>query len=260
MRLTRTCLLVVIASALASSPALAASKAPVRAEHGMVGSTEANASQAGVAILQQGGNAIDAAVAVGFALAVTHPSAGNLGGGGLMVIRFADGRTTSIDYREVAPARAFRDMYLDAAGNVVPERSLVGPLAAGVPGSVAGLAYVHKKYGKLPWKDVVAPAVALAENGVVLTDAMANSLRAAQKLLDRFPESKRIFLNGGALFSRGDRLVQPDLARTLRAIANARADSSTKRPVADLIVAGYSARAARSRRTTGGIRQSSARR
>ena len=237
MRQFRISLLALVALASLPPQAIAASKAPVRAEHGMVGSTEANASQAGVSMLQQGGNAIDAAVAVGFALAVTHPSAGNLGGGGLMVIRFADGRTTSIDYREVAPAKAFRDMYLDAAGNVVPERSLIGPLAAGVPGSVAGLAYVHKKYGKLPWKDVVAPAIALAEGGVVLTDAMANSLRAAQKLLERFPESKRIFLRDGALYARGDRLVQPDLAKTLRAIAERGADGFYKGPVADLIVA-----------------------
>jgi len=237
MRRLRVLVVLTLIIAIAPFPALAASRTPVRAEHGMVGSTESNASAAGVAVMQQGGNAIDAAVAVGFALAVTHPSAGNIGGGGFMVIRFADGRSTAIDYREVAPKKAFRDMFLDASGNVVPERSLVGPLAAGVPGSVAGLYYVHKKYGKLPWKDVVAPAIALAENGVVLTDAMARYLKSAEKLLSRFPESKRIFLKDGAFHAAGERFAQPDLAKTLRLIAERGADGFYKGPVADMIAA-----------------------
>ncbi len=237
MRRTRTTFLVVFALLCLPLHPSGASRAPVRAEHGMVGSTEEQASRAGLAMLQRGGNAIDAAVAVGFALAVTHPSAGNVGGGGLMVIRFADGRSTSIDYREVAPGKAHRDMYLDSAGNVVPERSLVGPLAAGVPGSVAGLFYVHGKYGKLPWKDVLAPAIKLADEGFVLTDAMARSFQSARTLLSRFPESNRIFLKGGEMYGAGERLVQKDLAATLRAIAERGADGFYKGPVADLIVA-----------------------
>ncbi len=203
----------------ATWPLGAASRAPVRADHGMVGSTEAHATRVGVDVLKKGGNAVDAAVAVGFALAVTHPSAGNIGGGGFMVIRLPDGRATTIDYRERAPARASRDMYLDAQGTVVPERSLVGPLAAGVPGSVAGLAYAHAKFGKLPWRDLVQPAVELAGQGFVVSDALARSLEASRTLLERFPESKRIFLNGGALWKPGDRLVQADLAKTLARIA-----------------------------------------
>lgn len=237
MRHARACLTIALVFVCVPPPLSGASRAPVRAEHGMVGSTEEQASRVGLAILQKGGNAIDAAVAVGFALAVTHPSAGNIGGGGLMVIRFADGRSTSIDYREVAPGRAQRDMYLDGSGNVVPERSVVGALAAGVPGSVAGLHYVHEKYGKLPWKDVVAPAIRLADEGFVVTHAMARSLRGAEKLLSRFPESKRIFLKGGALYAPGERMVQRDLANTLRAIAARGAAGFYEGPVADLIAA-----------------------
>lgn len=229
--------LVLLAGLVLPAGPQAASRAPVRAERGMVGSTEEHATRVGVEVLRRGGNAVDAAVAVGFALAVTHPSAGNLGGGGLMVIRFPDGRATTFDYREVAPAAATRDMFLDAQGNVVAERSLVGPLAAGVPGSVAGLAEAHRKYGSLPWADLVAPAVALAADGFVVSDALARSLRGARKLLERFPESRRVLLKDGALWEPGDRLVQPELATTLRAIARDGANGFYRGPVADLIVA-----------------------
>jgi gamma-glutamyltranspeptidase / glutathione hydrolase len=215
----------------------AASRAPVRARHAIVGSTSALASQAGVDILKQSGNAIDAAVAVGFALAVVHPSAGNLGGGGLMVIRFADGRATTIDYREMAPAKATRDMFLDQTGAVVTERSLVGPLAAGVPGSVAGLCLAHRQYGKLPLATVMAPAIRLAKSGFEVSVALERSLEDAQKLLSRFPESMRVFSKQGQPFVEGDRLVQPDLARTLELIARHGADGFYKGPVADLIEA-----------------------
>lgn len=216
-------------------PVHAASRAPVEARHGMVGSTEEHASQIGVRILQQGGNAIDAAVAVGFALAVTHPAAGNIGGGGLMVIRFADGRTTAIDYREMAPAGATRDMFLGADGKPVAERSLVGALAAGVPGSVAGLAHAHGKYGRLPWRDVVMPAVELAERGFVVSHALARSLRGAQKQLGRFPESSRIFLRDGRFYEAGETLVQADLGKTLRLVAERGPEGFYRGPVADLI-------------------------
>ncbi len=213
----------------------AASRAPVRARHGMVASVSALASEAGVRILQQGGNAIDAAVAVGFALAVTHPEAGNLGGGGLMVIRFGDGRATTIDYRETAPAAAHRDMFLDEQGSPVADRSRIGPLAAGVPGSVAGLCFVHRKYGALPLAAVLAPAIDLAENGFLVSAALERSLAGAVPLLSRFPESMRVFAPDGRAPVEGDRLVQPDLARTLRHIATGGADAFYRGPIADLI-------------------------
>ncbi len=203
----------------------------------MVGSTSELASQVGVEILRRGGNAIDAAVAVGFALAVVHPQAGNIGGGGLMLIRFADGRETAIDYREVAPRAATRDMFLDAAGSVVPERSLVGPLAAGVPGTVAGLAYVHHKYGRLPWAAVVNPAIDFAERGFEVSWALATSLEGSKDLLARFPESARLFTRNGRCYAAGDRLVQPELAGTLRLLRDRGADAFYRGAIADRIVA-----------------------
>jgi gamma-glutamyltranspeptidase/glutathione hydrolase len=215
----------------------AASHAPVRAAHAIVGSTEVHASQAGLDVIQRGGNAVDAAVAVGFALAVTHPAAGNIGGGGFMVIRFADGRSTTIDYRETAPAKATRDMFLDASGNPVTERSLIGPLASGTPGSVAGLTYVQKKYGKLTLAQVMAPAIDLAENGFPVSDNFEHNLGAGRKLLDRFPESARIFTKDGQPYLAGDRFVQKDLAKTLRLIAEKGADAFYRGPIADLIAA-----------------------
>lgn len=215
----------------------AASREPVRAPRGMVGSTEEHASRAGVEILQQGGNAIDAAVAVGFALAVTHPAAGNIGGGGFMLIRFADGRTTAIDYREVAPAAAQRDMFLGPDGDPVAERSLVGPLAAGVPGSVAGLALAQRRYGTLPLSVVMQPAIRLARDGFVVSHALARSLAGAGELLRRFRESARVFTNAGTPWQAGDRLTQPDLAATLQRIADEGPDAFYRGPIADLIVA-----------------------
>jgi gamma-glutamyltranspeptidase/glutathione hydrolase len=170
-----------------------------------------------VAALRSGGNAVDAAVAVALALAVTHPTAGNLGGGGFMLIRLADGRSTFIDFRERAPGQAGRNMYLDAAGNPTKD-SEAGWRAAGVPGTVRGLEYAHKKYGRRPWAELAAPAVDLAGKGFTVSYALARSLRGA-KLLPQFPESKRIFLNGGKYYEAGDRLVQPELARTLARIA-----------------------------------------
>jgi gamma-glutamyltranspeptidase/glutathione hydrolase len=203
----------------------------------LVGSTEVHASQAGLDALQRGGNAVDAAVAVGFALAVTHPQAGNIGGGGFMVIRFADGKSTTIDYRETAPGKATRDMFLDVAGTPVTERSLVGPLACGTPGSVAGLTYVQRKYGKLTLAQVMAPAIDLAENGFPVSDAFERALAAApaRKLFDRFPETARIFTKNGQPYVAGDRFVQKELAKTLRLIATNGADAFYRGPIADLI-------------------------
>ena len=230
--------LLALVAAIAVAHLRGASHEPVRARHGMVGSTDEFASRAGLHILQHGGNAIDAAVAVGFALAVTHPAAGNLGGGGFMVIRMADGRETTIDYREVAPAGALRDMFLDSAGEPVSDRSLVGPLASGVPGSVAGMALAHRRYGRLPLAVVMAPAIALARDGFDVSWALADSLKSAQSLLARFPGSARAFQRADATMpGPGDRLVQRDLATTLTLIAEQGPDAFYKGAIADLIAA-----------------------
>ncbi|HEV8129831.1 MAG TPA: gamma-glutamyltransferase [Acidobacteriota bacterium] len=217
----------------------AVSRDPVPARHGVVVSASPRASRVGVEILQKGGNAVDAAVATGFALAVTHPAAGNIGGGGFMVIHLArTGEDITIDYREKAPAGASRDMYLDSSGNVIPKLSTVGHKAAAVPGSVQGMYNVWKKYGKLKWKDLVQPAIALARNGFPVSAALAHSLRekdVAPKL-GRFHESKRVFLNNGNFFNEGDLLVQQDLAATLRRIAEQGPTGFYEGPVAEAIV------------------------
>jgi gamma-glutamyltranspeptidase/glutathione hydrolase len=193
-----------------------ASPQPVRAKHGMVVSVEENASRAGTETLRHGGNAIDAAVATGLALAVTHPTAGNLGGGGFMLIRFADGRATFIDFRERAPAAASRNMYLDDKGNPT-NGSTVGPRASGIPGSVAGFEYARAKYGKKKWADLVAPAEKLAKKGFALNYETARSLAGARSLA-RFPESKRVFQRDGHFYETGDVFVQKDLAHTLHVL------------------------------------------
>jgi gamma-glutamyltranspeptidase/glutathione hydrolase len=191
---------------------------PVRVRKAMVVAQEPLAADAGVAVLKAGGNAIDAAVAVAFALAVTHPSAGNLGGGGFILLRQAGGRTAFIDFRERAPESASPGMYLDAAGRLTGD-SRAGWRAAGVPGTVRGLEYAHRKYGSKPWAGLVRPAAELARRGVVLSWAEARSLCGAAKLLGRFPESNRIFLKGGGCFEPGERIAQPELAATLERIA-----------------------------------------
>lgn len=231
-----------VAACLAASSAApvtrAASRTPVRARHGMVASTDAYATRAGLEILERGGTAVDAAVAVGFALAVTHPSAGNLGGGGFMVVRFADGRETTLDFREVAPGRATRDMYLDAQGSVVARRSLEGPLAAGVPGSVAGFDYALSKYGTLPRAAVIAPAIALARDGFEVSWSLSDSLAGAAAMLGRNAAARQVFLGpDGSAPPPGERLVQPDLARTLSLIAERGPDAFYRGPIADLIAA-----------------------
>jgi len=202
------------AALLGSASPCQAQPQPVRAAHGMVASAESRASEVGVAILKKGGNAVDAAVAVGMALAVTYPVAGNLGGGGFMLIRMASGEAVAIDYREVAPQLASRNMYLDAQGNAIPEASLVGSRAAGVPGTVAGLALAQQKYGKLSWREVLEPARLLAANGFPLSYAQATSLRT-DTLLSKFPESRRIFQKDGHFYIPGDLFKQPELAATL---------------------------------------------
>jgi len=170
-------------------------------------------------MMKAGGNAVDAAVAVGFALAVVHPQAGNLGGGGFMLVRLADGKTHFVDYREKAPAAARANMYLDAQGNVIEDASIVGYKAIGVPGSVAGMVYAEKKYGRLSLERVTAPAIKLAEEGFALAAEDARDLRE-DKPLGQFPESRRIFQQDGNFYKTGDVFKQPDLARTLKRIAS----------------------------------------
>jgi len=194
-----------------------ASTQPVHAQHAVVVSVHELASRAGVEILQAGGNAVDAAVATGFALAVVHPPAGNIGGGGFMLIRMADGKTHFLDYREMAPAAATRDMYLDAQGNVVEGASEYGYKAIGVPGSVAGMVDAERKWGRLPLKQVIAPAIRLARDGFALTWSEADDLH--DRYLARFEESRRVFQRNGDYYRAGEVFRQPDLARTLERIA-----------------------------------------
>ncbi|HEY0972236.1 MAG TPA: gamma-glutamyltransferase [Gemmatimonadales bacterium] len=191
---------------------------PGFAPRAMVTSDSRLAAEAGVEILRQGGNAVDAAVAVGFAMAVTYPEAGNLGGGGYMVIRMADGRTASLDYREIAPLAATRDMYLDGNGKLT-DRSVVGHLASGVPGAVAGMAAALERYGTMTLAQVLAPAIRLAEQGLVVDSALHGSLRGDRELITKFAGGAVFFPNGEPP-AVGSRLVQPALARTLRTIAS----------------------------------------
>jgi gamma-glutamyltranspeptidase/glutathione hydrolase len=183
----------------------------------MVATVEPHATEVGVSVLKSGGNAIDAAVAVGFALAVTHPSAGNLGGGGFILIRFADGRSTFIDFRERAPAKANPGMYLGKNGEP-SDRSDIGYLASGVPGTVRGFELAQTKYGTRPWSELLLPAWRLAAKGFVVSPGLARQLkeRTNHDRLSRFPESRRIFLRNGRPFDAGDVFVQSDLARTLK--------------------------------------------
>jgi len=191
---------------------------PVRARHGMVASTNEVASQVGVDIMKRGGNAVDAAIAVAFALQVTHPAAGNLGGGGFMMIRLKDGRTTAIDYREMAPAAAHRNVYLDKNGNLIEGEggSLVGYRAAGVPGTVRGMELALKKYGsgKLTWAQLIEPARRLAGAGFTVTYELARSLHHEREYLSQYAETKRIYLKGGQFYKEGELFRQPELAAT----------------------------------------------
>jgi gamma-glutamyltranspeptidase/glutathione hydrolase len=228
--LLRTAVLIVALVSLISAPgvtlfrtatstiAVAASREPVRARHGIVASTNEVASRVGVDVMKRGGNAIDAGIAVAFALAVTHPAAGNLGGGGFMVIRLKNGKTTAIDYREMAPAAATRDIYLDKNGNLIKGEggSLVGYRAAGVPGTVRGMEIALKNYGsgKLTWAQLVEPARRLAAEGFTVTYSLARSLRSSDDYLSQYAETKRIYLNNGKFYKEGDLFRQPELAAT----------------------------------------------
>lgn len=190
----------------------AAPRPPVRGRHGMVSSVSEIASQVGVDVLKRGGNAVDAAVAVGLALAVVWPAAGNLGGGGFMVIRQAGGKATAIDYREMAPAGAHRNVYLDDKGEYIKESSTYGHRAAGVPGTVAGMALALEKYGTMNWAQVAEPARKLAAEGFPVWYQLERSLRGASRELSRYPETKRIFLRDGNPYETGEIFRQPELA------------------------------------------------
>ncbi len=202
--------------------ARAASREPVRGKHAMVASNHRLASQAGIDVIKRGGNAVDAAIAVALALAVVYPEAGNLGGGGFMLIRFKDGRTTSIDYREMAPAAATHDIFVDGSGNLIKGEgsSTVGYRASGVPGTPAGLEMAFKKYGskKLTWSQLVEPARRLAADGYDLSYRLAELFKNYEERLNAYDESKRIFLNSGSYYEEGDVFKQPELAATLARI------------------------------------------
>jgi gamma-glutamyltranspeptidase/glutathione hydrolase len=209
---------------------------PVRAENGMVASVDATATQVGVDILKRGGNAVDAAVAVGFALAVTHPQAGNLGGGGFMLLRTAAGKTTAIDFREMAPARASRDMFLDAQGKADSKKSLTSHLASGTPGTVAGFALALEKYGTLTLNQVITPAIRLARDGIIVNDALADDLKQyGSEVLPQHANSRAIFWKNGQPLTKGDRLVQKNLAKSLEMIAELGPDAFYKGAIAKQI-------------------------
>jgi len=196
----------------------------------MVVTREPHATDVGVKVLQGGGNAVDAAVAVAFALAVTHPSAGNLGGGGFMLVRLADGTSTFIDFRERGPISASRNMYLDPATGQATKDSQLGYRASGVPGTVRGMELAHAKYGKTAWKALVQPSVELASEGFPVPWGLSQALRGkiTSEKLAQFPESKRIFLRDGAFYEVGETLKQPELAATLARIRDTGARDFTK--------------------------------
>lgn len=210
---------------------------PVNAKNGMIVSACPLASEVGAQILKQGGNAIDASVAVGFALAVTYPYAGNLGGGGFMVLHLKDGKNTSIDYREKAPLSAHKDMYLDETGNYVPELSQDGITSVGVPGSVAGLIYALEKYGTMSLEKVIEPAIELAQNGFILDESDAGSFKYHLREFKKYPSSFKIFSKNGEPFNEGDLFTQSDLAKTLKSIKQNGRDGFYKGEVADLFIA-----------------------
>ncbi|WP_431053273.1 gamma-glutamyltransferase [Roseateles sp. L2-2] len=218
------------------APSLAASAAPVAAQNGMVVTAQHLATRVGVDVLKDGGNAVDAAVAVGYALAVVYPAAGNLGGGGFMTIQLADGRKTFLDFREKAPLAATANMYLDKDGNVVKGLSTHGHLAVGVPGTVSGMEYAREKYGTMKRPALIAPAIALADRGFALEQGDVDMFQTATKDFEADAASGAIFLNKGKPFQAGDRLVQKDLAKTLREIGAKGTDGFYKGWVAKALV------------------------
>jgi gamma-glutamyltranspeptidase/glutathione hydrolase len=246
---TAACVMVACVHTSANVPAVAARVRPtfpdswrfrsgepaVRTEHAMVVSNSRIASNVGSDIMRRGGNAVDAAVAVGFALTVTLPSAGNIGGGGFMVLRLKDGQSLALDYREVAPRAASRNMYLDSLGKLT-DKSIVGHLAVGVPGSVAGMTEALRRYGSMSLAQVIAPAIELAEQGWVIDSSLWNDLRGDSALITSF-EGRRTFFPDGRALPPGARLRQPELAWSLRQISARGADGFYTGPVADSLVA-----------------------
>ncbi len=192
---------------------------PVRAAHGMVATDEPLASQAGVEILKRGGNAVDAAVATAFALAVVEPAAGNIGGGGFMLVRLSGGKTTFFDYREMAPGKATRDMYIKPDGKLDEKASTIGYRSVAVPGTVAGLALALKTHGTMKLADVMQPAIRLAEQGFPISEKLVREFAEERPALQQFSISSHIFLNDGKMYRAGDLLRQPVLAATLKRIA-----------------------------------------
>ncbi|TPM07039.1 gamma-glutamyltransferase [Mesorhizobium sp. B2-3-11] len=245
MHLTRRTLIALSLSiTFAFSPsAFAASPAPAKGENGMVVTAQHLASEVGVEVLRKGGNAVDAAVAVGYALAVVYPNAGNIGGGGFMTIRFKDGKSTFLDFRERAPLAATKTMYLDKDGNPVKGASLDGYLAVGVPGSVAGFEMARQKYGTLSRQDLMAPAINYAKDGFILNQGDAASFAGGAERLARDPAAAAAFLKpGGKPYGIGEKLVQPDLAASLSAISERGPDAFYKGAIADAIVKASGAR------------------
>ncbi|RVD54847.1 gamma-glutamyltransferase [Mesorhizobium sp. M2D.F.Ca.ET.185.01.1.1] len=241
MPLTRRTLIgVALSLALSLTPSaavFAASPAPAKGEHGMVVTAQHLATEVGVDVLKKGGNAVDAAVAVGYALAVVYPNAGNIGGGGFMTVRMKDGRTTFIDFRERAPLAATKTMYLDKDGNPMKGASLDGYLAVGVPGSVAGFEMAREKYGTQSRQDLMAPAIAYARDGFVLNQGDAASFAGSADRLAKDPAAAAIFLKkDGKPYGIGEKLVQPDLAASLSAISEKGPDAFYKGAIADEIV------------------------
>ena len=229
-------ILILFITILLPSNLSAESKDPVRGKNGMVVSASELASKVGIQILLKGGNAIDAAVAVGFALAVTYPSAGNIGGGGFMVIHLNDGKNTTIDYREKAPSSATEFIFQDSSGNFLPERSQFGVTSAGVPGSVAGLLYALEKYGTLSLTEVIQPAIDLAKTGFELEYRLAKSFEYELEYFNQYPSSKKIFSKNGNAFVEGDLFIQKDLANTLERIKEKGSSGFYSGKTADLIV------------------------
>ena len=250
---TRALLLLFFLLSLSPSPALAQTAAeskeqkgkanitwpqqPVLGVHAMVVADVPQGAQAGLEILKRGGNAVDAAVAVAFALAVVEPAAGNIGGGGFMLVRLAGGKTTFFDYREVAPGNATRDMYIRPDGTLDPDASTLGYRSVAVPGTVAGLELALKTYGSLKWAEVIAPAIRLAREGFPVTERLVNELNEEKSGLQHSPVSTRIFLNAGKMYKPGEILRQPELAATLSRIAEKGAEDFYRGETARMLVA-----------------------
>ncbi len=237
MKELRIPVILCVLSVVVSLQALPASRDPVRARKGIVVAADPIAANVGLKILKEGGNAVDAAVAVGFALAVTYPGAGNIGGGGFMVMRFADGTVKSLDYRETAPAGANKDMFLDRGGNFLEQKSTRGHLACGVPGSVAGMMYAQRRYGKLSRAQVLTPAIDLAEKGFHIHYRLAEDLERMLPDFSAYKSSKKAFSKNGKPYAEGDLFRQKDLAATLRRIRDKGRDGFYTGETAKLIVA-----------------------